>query len=240
MLVRIFLAIAAAFFACAQPAYAKALVDPTFTFRNEPVKIAVFRPEVKVGSLGVGGVDEANADWTSAARENLENALKSYQRLRGNETIFLADQEGEAAQTLADYQALFRLVASAVLESQTSRLPTMKKGGFEWSLGPEAIKLKELTGANYGLIFFSNDSFGTAGRKVAQAIFAAVFRVAIPAGVHMSYAALVDFQTGRMVWFNFDPAAGGDPREMSGAAERIEQIFQSMPARPGSAPQILR
>ena len=92
--------------------HAKAKADVSFAFPpDKPVKIVVFRPDVNVGSLGVGGVEEPNAEWTVTARTNLSDALKAHQSSKSNEIIFLGDQEGEAATTVADYQALFRAVA---------------------------------------------------------------------------------------------------------------------------------
>jgi hypothetical protein len=232
-------AIVAAFMLCApSTGHAKAKADISFAFpTDKPAKIVVFRPDVKVGSLGVGGVEEPNAEWTATARTNLSDALKAHQSAKSNEIIFLGDQEGEAATTIADYQALFRAVASSLVQHQFGfgKLPT-KKGTFDWTLGPGAAKLGELTGGNYGLFLFTHDSYGTAGRKVAQVLMAGLFGGYMPAGIHISYAALVDFETGKLVWFNLDPGSGGDPRETDGAAKRIDQLLSTMPSRSGAVP----
>lgn len=229
-----FVALVAAFMLVLPSAVqAKAKADATFAFpAGKPAKIIVFRPDVKVGSLGVGGVEQPNAEWTETARKNLAEALKANQAARDNEVIFLADQDGEAAVTVAEYQSLFRAVASALVDHQygLGRLPT-KKGVFEWTLGPGAAKLGEIGGGNYGLFLFTHDSYGTAGRKVAQVLMAGLFGGYMPAGVHISYAALVELETGNIVWFNVDGAAGGDPREPDGAAKRIDQLLQTLPGR---------
>jgi hypothetical protein len=221
---------------------AKVKADTTFTFpKDKPVKIIVFRPDVQVGSLGVGGVAEPNAEWTATARTNLAEALKANQQARDNEVVFLTDQQGESAQTVADYQALFRAVAASVVQHKFfgAKLPT-KKDKFDWTLGPGAAKLGEIGGGNYALFLYTKDDYGTAGRKVAQVFAAAMFGAYVPAGVHISYAALADLENGNIVWFNVDPASGGDPRETDGATKRIGQILKTLPLKEGQAPVVTK
>jgi hypothetical protein len=60
----------------------------------------------------------------------------------------------------------------------------------------------------------------------------------MPAGVHTSYAALVDLKTGDLVWFNVDPGSGGDPRTDEGATKRIRQLLESFPAKEGAPAKV--
>ncbi|MGL5836884.1 MAG: hypothetical protein ACRCY3_00100 [Sphingorhabdus sp.] len=212
--------------------------DETFAFpKDRPVTIVVFRPDVKVGSVGIGGVTEANADWTATARSNITAALKKNQASKGNEIVFLEDQEGDKAALVADYQALFRSVAGSIITHKIygAKLPT-KKDRFDWTLGAEAAKLKDIQGGDYALFVYNEDAYGDAGRKVAQLLVAGLFGAWIPAGVHVSYAGLVDLSNGNVVWFNIDPAVGGDPREAEGADKRVSQVLRNWPLREGEAP----
>ncbi|MFM9449540.1 hypothetical protein, partial [Streptomyces acidiscabies] len=54
---------------------------------------------------------------------------------------------------------------------------------MDWSLGPEAARLKAVTGADYALFVLTHDAYGSAGRKTAQ-IFGALLGIAIIPGVH--------------------------------------------------------
>lgn len=225
--------------ACASPhATAEVKADTNFRFpADKPVKIIVFRPDVKVGSMGVGTVEEPNADWTAAARTKLVAQIDAHQKGGGNEVIFLADQDGEKAQLVADYQALFRTVAAAITQHKMAPgagLPT-KKNKFDWTLGPGATKLGEIGGGDYALFVSTHDAYGTAGRKVMQLLFAGMFGGYMPAGIHASYAALVDLKTGNIVWFNVDPSSGGDVRTDEGATKRVGQLFTQFPLREGQA-----
>lgn len=237
---RLFAAFAAVLLVLPAGVAAKVRADQTFAFpKDKEIRIVVFRPDVQVGSLGIGGVEEPNADWTAAARKNLIEALQANQQARDNKLTFLADQEGDNAITVGDYQALFRAVASSVVTHKFygAKLPT-KKDKFDWTLGPGAAKLGEIGGGNYALFLYTHDSYGTAGRKIAQLMMAGLFGAYVPAGIHVSYAGLVDLESGNLVWFNIDPASGGDPREPDGAAKRITKILTGMPAREGATPPV--
>ena len=217
---------------------AKIKFDRAFRFpAGQPARILVFRPDVQVASLGAGGVEQPNADDTAQARTRLAAALEQQQRRTGNQVIFLADQEGDNGQLVADYRALFRTVAGAVVEhamNPQAKLPT-KKDRFDWTLGPEAARLKTLGGGDYALFLYTHDAFGSASRKAMQIFAAVALGAYMKAGVHESYAALVDLSTGNLVWFNVDPGSGGDPRTDEGAAKRVGQLLNEFPAATATA-----
>ncbi len=229
-------------------AHANSLTREGFAFPAGPVKIIVFRPDVQVGSLGAGGVESPNADWTATARDNMQKAFESAAEARDAQMTFLGDPEGVNAQLLNDYRGLFQVVSAEVLNHGVfiDRLPTKKlpaKAGektrynMDWTLGEGAAKLHDVTGADYALFVYSHDAYGSAGRKAAQLFAAAIFGVYVQAGVHIGYAGLVDLRNGNMVWFNADPAMGGDPREADGAAKRVSQLMSNFPKQ-GAAPAV--
>ncbi len=206
--------------------------DKEFTFpKDQPVRILVFRPDVSAGSLTTGGVQQPNAEWTETARTNLAAAVRSNIAADLGEAVFLGEQDGENASYVAQYQSLFRAVGGAIVTHKFggSKLPT-KKGKFDWTLGPGAAHLGEIGGGNYGLFLYTKDNFGTAGRKVLQ-VFAALARVNVAAGIHQSYAALVDLSSGKVVWFNSDLESGGHPRTDEGATKRVGQLLKTLPGR---------
>jgi len=205
---------------------------------DKPVTIVLMRPDVDVGELQAGGLAEPNADWTEAARKHLAAALKSNQEARGIELKMLDDQSGDAAQLVADYEALHRAVADAIVTYKYygAKLPT-KKDRFDWTLGPGAARLGELSGANYGLFLFTRDNFASDARKamqVAGALGCIVgFCVITTGGQHVAYASLVELSSGNVVWFNVLRGSDGDVREADGAQAMIDSIMASMPTKPG-------
>lgn len=204
---------------------------------DKPVRILVFRPDVKVGEQSTGGMNEPNADWTDAARKNIADALTAAQVARGGEVKFLGDLDGADGKLLADYRALFRTVTDAVVTHKLfagNRLPT-KRAEFNWTLGPGVARLGAVGGGDYGLLVFTNDSYGSAGRKAAQ-IVGLMFGVGMTSGVHIGYAGLVDLKTGELVWINADVAMGGDVRDVEGAKKRVGQLLEDFPQRAGTTP----
>ena len=196
------------------------------------VRILVFRPEISVGAQTTGGMNEPNAEWTQAARANLVAALAKAPAIQGSRIVMAPELEGEQGAMLNDYSALFKAVANAAFNHRMfpgNRLPT-KKGDFEWTLGEGAAALKPL-GGDYGLYFYTYDSYGSTGRKVAQVVGLLLGAGLIPAGVHVGYAGLVDLSTGDLVWLNADTGIGGDPRTAEGADERIAQLLEDFPEK---------
>lgn len=218
----------------------KAAVKPGFAMPSDrPVRILVFRPDVKVGSQSAGGVVTPNAEWTANARKNLADALVAAKPGGASEVVFMPELEGDNAAMLNDYRSLFKGVASTVLQHRLfkgDRLPT-KITGFEYTLGPGAAKLGELGGGDYGLFVVTNDAYGDAGRKALQ-VFGLLmaagtgFGGMVSSGVHAGYAGLVDLHTGDLVWLNADLKMGGDVREADGAGKRVVQLLEDFP-QPG-------
>jgi hypothetical protein len=228
----------------AAPAFAqeKAAVKPGFSMPTDrPVRILVFRPDVKVGSQSAGGVVTPNAEWTANARKHLADALVAAKPGGASEIVFMPELEGENATLLNEYRSLFKGVAATVLQHRLfkgDRLPT-KITGFEYTLGPGAAKLGDLGGGDYGLFVVTNDAYGDSGRKALQ-VFSLLLAagtgvsMGVTSGVHAGYAGLVDLKTGDLIWLNADLKMGGDVRDGEGATKRVSQLLEDFP-RPGGA-----
>jgi hypothetical protein len=204
------------------------------------VRIAVFRPDVSVGAQTTGGMNEPRADWTETAKANLTAALTREQAARGTSLVMVPELEGEQNRLVADYTALFRTVAITAFQHKMfpgNRLPTKRKE-FDWTLGNEVARLKSL-GGDYGLFFYTYDSYGSTGRKVAQILGAVMGFGLIPSGVHVGYAGLVDLNTGDLVWLNADLQMGGDPRTPEGAQKRVRQLLEGFPRKADGAAVIV-
>ena len=235
MIVRHFRIAVAALALVAAPLNAKAIVKEGFAIPDDrPVTIAVFRPDVAVGSLTAGGVAEPNAEWTADARRFMAAALESSQKTQKHKISFLGDPDAATA----EYTALFRAVSGAIMTHKMfpgNKLPT-KKDRFDWTMGPGVNALAPVTGnADYGLFFYTYDQYGTAGRKAAQ-IFGAMLGVGIVPGIHIGYAGMADMKTGEIVWFNTDIQMGGDVRTAEGAEKRVGQLLRGFPGTPELAP----
>ena len=143
----------------APPALAGAISRDGFAFpKDGEVRVVVFRPDVSVGSLKVGGLDEPNADWTTAARTNIQTAMENAGEARTANLKFLGDFTGADELLVNEYRGLFEAVAGAVFQHTTlgDHLPTKqalttgikprKYYKLDWTLGAEAQRLKAVTG----------------------------------------------------------------------------------------------
>jgi hypothetical protein len=206
---------------------------PGFTLAPS-AKILLLRPRIKVGEQSAGGMLGRNAEWTELARTHITAALAAQQAQLGNQVITAEEPVGDDAQKLADYRALFTVLAGCVMDYQFfrgNRLPTKARNGvFDWTVGPEVKELPGAAGADYVLFISTEDMYGSSGRKAAQ-VFAAFEDVILSAGVHNGYAGLIDLKTGNLVWLNADGRMGGDVRTPDGAQQRVAQLLEGLPMR---------
>jgi hypothetical protein len=209
---------------------------------DKPVTIVLMRPDTDVGELQGGGLPQPNADWTKAARENLVTALAANAKAKGLELRAIDEQSGEAGQFVADYTALHKAVADAIIQHKYygAKLPT-KKDRFDWTMGPGAARLGALSGGNYALFLYTRDNFASASRKAMQVMGGlgclVGFCMIVSGGQHVAYASMVELSSGNIVWFNVLRGSKGDVREKDGAQGMVDAIMASMPTRPGEAPK---
>lgn len=202
---------------------------------NSGKKILLFRPTIKVGAQSTGGMFEPSAEWTDDARGHIGRSLDAYHRQLGNQVTMAPELVGDDARFLAENMALFSVVANSVIHYQFfvgNRLPTKKRDNrtdtFEWTLGPQVAELAGASDADYGLFIFTEDHYGSTGRKMLQ-VFAAMGGVGITSGLHIGYAGLVDLKTGDLLWINADLQMGGDVRNAEGAEKRVRQLLEEFP-----------
>ncbi len=216
---------------------------PGFVLPPRSATILLIRPTISVGAQSTGGMFEPDADWTAQARENIAAALTLAQTRLGNQVIVADEPVGPAAQVMAEYRALFSVLADSVMRYQFfagNRLPSKKrKGQFDWTMGPGVAEVARGTRANYALFVSNQDQFGSTGRKFLQ-VFAAMAYVSVKSGEHTGMAGLVDLRTGDLVWLNADMAMGGDVRTPEGAKKRVAQLLEGFPGSAMPASQTVK
>jgi hypothetical protein len=219
----------------AQAQSRKSLTRPEFSFPAQgQVRVVLFRPDVYVSEQSTGGLDQPNAGWTEQARDQLTAALGKAQAERNIELKLMPNLTGEEAKLMSDYRRLFKTVADSAIKHRLfdlDPLPT-KEEKFDWTLGEGAARLGALGSADYGLFFYTLDSYESASRRTARLLVNAVGNEA-NAEVNMGYAGLVDLKTGDLVWINVDVKMAGDVRTPDGAALRISELLDGFPVRAG-------
>jgi hypothetical protein len=216
----------------------QSLTKEAFAFPAEgQIRVVLFRPDVSVGEQSTGGLDQPNAGWTEQARDQLTAALGKAQAERNIELKLMPELAGENAKLMSDYRKLFKIVADSVIKHRLfalDPLPT-KEEKFDWTLGEGASRLGALGGGDYGLFFYTLDSYESGSRKMAR-LLASQMGAEQPNETNMGYAGLVDLKTGDLVWINVDVKMAGDVRTLEGASLRITELLDGFPVRAGLAP----
>lgn len=202
---------------------------------NSGKKILLFRPTIRVGAQSTAGMFEPSAEWTENARRLIGASLETHHSKLGNQVLVAPELMGNDARFLAENMALFSALADSVINYQFfvgGRLPTKKRDNltdtFEWSMGPQVSQLAGASDADYGLFLYTEDHYGSTGRKMLQ-VFAALGGVSVTSGLHIGYAGLVDLRTGDLLWINADVQMGGDVRDAEGADKRVRQLLEEFP-----------
>lgn len=194
--------------------------------------IIVMPSDVQLFELEAGGTLEPRADWTQSATTYLTTALHEEGETRRihfaayDDSKVSADERDQFRQV----SKLFGAVGEEIAIHQYSgpmQLPT-KNGGFNWSIGPSVQMLRRESGADYALLTYLRDSYASAGR-IALIAAAAVLGVGVQAGTQVGYAALVDLETGDIVWFNRLVRQTGDARDLGGAKGTAHALLDGFP-----------
>jgi hypothetical protein len=213
----------------------KSLTKDQFAFPAQgQVTVVLFRPDVTVSEQSAGGLDQPNAGWTEEARDHLTAALGQAQAERNIGLKLMPELSGDDARLMSGYRKLFKTVADSVIKHRLfdlDPLPT-KEDKFDWTLGDGTARLGTLASADYGLFFYTLDSYESASRRTARLI-ASAMGAEPPAEVNMGYAGLVDLKTGDLVWINVDVKMAGDVRSADGAAVRVSELLEGFPVRAG-------
>ena len=240
------LAIGAVLGGCVQT---RQFADVQFSPPSGDYKLLVLRPDVTVGSLTTGGMVEPRADWTQQARAHIIEALRSQQAARGGNLTIVEHRSqlpGVTEEELADLERLNFAVDQSIVEHKYlgNTLPTKRRVGLDWTLGPDAVRLGQKTGYDYALFLHAEDEVASGGRIALSVLGLAGCFIGFCAPSsgqeQLDYASLVDLRTGNVVWFNVvlagSQVAGikfGDLRTPQGAAQMVDRLLGRM--KPGKA-----
>lgn len=195
-------------------------------------RILLMPLDVELSELSAGGLPEPKADWTEAANAHMTTVLRAINTERDLQLLTYDEEKLSPAKRdeIVQILKLHGIVGNSILLHQYMQpyaLPT-KEGKFEWSLGPAVRQLRDETGADYALFFWVRDSYSSGGR-VAVIVLAAALGVAVPGGIQIGFASLVDMNTGNVVWFNRLARPTGDLRTEPAARETTLTLLTGLP-----------
>jgi hypothetical protein len=196
---------------------------------------------VDVYQISAGGVAEKMDEWSFKAKRNVMMAIQDELQTKPllivkpfEETLLSDDQKSNLEETRALFNAVNYSVIIHTYGPPEQRFSEKVKN-FDYSLGPE---VKELARDTDTLLFVScSDQIATAGRKALQAgsiILGALVGVQItPAfGATTIYVALVDADSGSILWYNFHGSRGDhDLRDPMDASTLVKGLFKDFPMK---------
>jgi hypothetical protein len=190
-------------------------------------RVVLVDPDVELSEITFGGVPEARADWTQAAKGFVDADIRN--TLSGH-TVDMVDTGTITDPHEAQLVKLHGAVGSAILLGVY--LPILKvpnkTAPQDWTLGPGVKVLRDKYKGDYALFVRIRDSYSSDSRRVLQILFAAG-GVAVPGGTQAGFASLVDLRTGKVVWFNMLARTSGDLRTEKPAAETVTELLKGLP-----------
>jgi hypothetical protein len=198
-------------------------------FRHDS-RVVLLQPDIRLFVVSASGTPKSHPEWIEDARRSLLAAMRAYATSHAMNLIFV-DEALTSDVEMARYQRLYTAVADAIVAHYigNAQLPT-KGTTFDWSLGPAIATLGKRYDADYGL-FVSYRGYQGSGGKWRDAVVNGTLQ-RVPTGSDSASAALVDMQSGEIVWFN--PFAGtggsaGDLRDPDRAQKAAEEILDDWP-----------
>ncbi len=201
--------------------------------QDENLSILVMPMDVTLTEMSFGGALAVRADWSENATDHLQNALNEFlAKLNANTIPYTQTSVAESPKS-PDVQLvkLFSTVAKTISVhhyNPAMQLPS-KEEAFDWTLGPDVMRLAASHDADYALFISVEDSYASAERVVAMAAAAILFGVSLQGGRQQGYAALVDLRTGDVAWFNQLFRGTGDIRTAEPAHETINALMTEFP-----------
>jgi len=190
-------------------------------------RVLLMPPDVRYYLVTAGGVPEPHAEWTQAARSNVETAIRKLAADMGTDLVVLHDDDLTPAEMR--YRALHEAVGATVLTHHFGALKLPgKHDRFDWSLGPGIHTIGDDKDADYALFVFYRDEQATGGR-IALAVLVAAAGGYASAGAEYGFASLVDLHSGDIVWFNVVRAGSGEMRDAGGAETAVHSLFRDFP-----------
>ena len=175
--------------------------------------VLIVEPDIELTELLSSGLQQPRADWTTAARKNVNHALESALAAReARISHFRPSEDVDLAARQRQIILLHRAVGRSILLHGYFGSGLASKGKrFDWTLGPGARKLDPA--ARYALFVLVRDSYGSG----------------ISPGEQFGFASLVDLNDGRLIWFNLLQAQTGDLRDAAGTLESVARLLDGLP-----------
>jgi len=222
---------------CAVPLYR---AHPDMEKRAKTIRtVVVLPPRIDVFQISAGGLREKMDEWSIQGRKNIAAAIE--EELKGRARIQVRSLENplprEVESNVEETYALFDAVETSVL-LHTYGPPEHrfeeKIRNFDYTLGKEVQGLRRAK-ADVLILVRGVDHISSGGQKAVQAVgvlagLAMGTWSGVSGGITAAAVALVDAQTGAVLWYNRAWSDGGyDLRDPAGAASFVKVLMDGFP-----------
>ena len=205
--------------------------EPKYTIRvfdQDSPKILLMPVDLEICELTLAGMCEPSASWT---KDSGENIIISFEEILNKRNAVLKkynknDQNDEIIQIIK----LHTQTGQEIINNEygSFKLPTKKE--FKWSLGQKVKLLKNKYKSDYAMFIFFRDQYSSTERVIYNIVTAVLFPGIIPiGGSQIAFASLVNLNNGEITWFNGYRRSFGDVRDLEGAKDTVNKLFEEFP-----------
>ena len=205
--------------------------EPKYTIRvfdQDSPKILLMPVDIEICELSLAGMCEPSASWT---KDSGENIIISIEEILNTRNAVLKkynknDQNDEIIQIIK----LHTQTGQEIINNEygSFKLPTKKE--FKWSLGQKVKLLKNKYKSDYAMFIFFRDQYSSTERVIYNIVTAVLFPGIIPiGGSQIAFASLVNLNNGEITWFNGYRRSFGDVRDLEGAKDTVNKLFEEFP-----------
>jgi len=205
--------------------------EPKYTIRvfdQDSPKILLMPVDIEICELTLAGMCEPSASWT---KDSGENIIISFEEILNKRNAVLKkynknDQNDQIIQIIKLHSQTGQEIINN--EYGSFKLPTKKE--FKWSLGQKVKLLKNKYKSDYAMFIFFRDQYSSTERVIYNIVTAVLFPGIIPiGGSQIAFASLVNLNNGEITWFNGYRRSFGDVRDLEGAKDTVNKLFEEFP-----------
>jgi len=192
-------------------------------------RVLLLKPDIECLAVTMAGLPEPDAIATAEARRNVEVALSQVLASQDAELV-VYDDTSLSPKTVRRHLELYRLYEMVAIAMMTRAAIPTAKAKTNWSMGPGVRDIQKDFEADYALFILLRDRYETGGRTAFRTT-AALFGVVTMPASDQGFAALVDLESGDIVWFNELYMSSGSLRSASAAQEAVDALLEGCPVR---------
>ena len=184
--------------------------------------------DIEICEITLAGMCEPNAIWTENSKKNIIVGFEEI--LKERNAIMNKFDKTLSSIKMTQLVKLHNQVGHEIISNEYGQLKLPTKKNFDWTIGRKANLLKTKYNSDYAIFIFFRDQYSSGERKIYSILTAVLFPGVIPiGGTQIAFASLVDLKTGKIMWFNGFYRSFGDVRDLEGAKDTLNVIFEKFP-----------